>query len=107
MSVPFRNSTEIRPEPLEDKELTFETPCIDVITPSILDVTSASTNSGEAFGKEYETVIIRPDCDGVYCIFRCVRLAMPATDNASMISTTEKGGILLWFTLLSIIERIV
>ena len=39
--------------------------------------------------------MLRPVDVGVYCTFKREMLAMPRTDNAIMIKTTENGGISL------------
>ena len=66
ISVRLLKFTEALPYPREDTDDVPLQPVRRAIIPSIFDVTSVSTISGEAPGYENDTVIVLPGTEGLY-----------------------------------------
>ena len=90
MSVFFPKVTDTLPTPLEETDVTFLHPSKPARTPSILDVTSDSSDSDEAPARRYETLIVCPGSDGLYCTLSRGIDTIPTAARATAISSTEK-----------------
>ena len=66
ISVRLLRFTEALPYPSDDTDDVPVQPVRRAIIPSIFEVTSASTISGEAPGYENDTVIVLPGREGLY-----------------------------------------
>ena len=100
ISVRLLKFTFALPYPTRDSDDVPVFPERRAIIPSIFDVTSASTISGEAPGYENDTEIDLPASDGLYCTLSIGSEAMPITDSTAITNNTENDEIRLIYIVI-------
>jgi hypothetical protein len=92
ISVSFEKLSVTLPLPRREREDTFWQPFTVDNAPSKREVASISTTRVAVPGHEKLTLILCSTFDGEYWILSLGKSAMPMTDNAAIISNTEKAG---------------